>query len=103
MFMAVRPGCQVQIISPVNDIGALRFLCRNAGIAEKQRVGLTDCSALHGLIRRSLQKTSWRSDMAKERKTAEQLAGIIVDRIGIRGVEVRVRQDHADGWCPTIV
>jgi hypothetical protein len=41
--------------------------------------------------------------MARERKSAEQLARIIAERIGIHGVEVRIRQDHADGWCPTIV
>jgi hypothetical protein len=41
--------------------------------------------------------------MVKERKTAEQLAEMIAGRIGVSGVYVRVRQDHSEGWCPTIV
>lgn len=41
--------------------------------------------------------------MAKQQKTAQQLAEMISGRIGVSGVNVRVRQDHADGWCPTIV
>jgi hypothetical protein len=41
--------------------------------------------------------------MAKQGKTAEQLAEMIAGRIGVSGVEVRVREDHSDGWCPTIV
>ncbi len=41
--------------------------------------------------------------MAKEKKTAQQLAEMIAGRIGVSGVHVRVREDHADGWCPTIV
>jgi hypothetical protein len=41
--------------------------------------------------------------MAKQRMTAQELADIISDRIGVSGVYVRVRADHADGWCPTIV
>jgi len=41
--------------------------------------------------------------VAKQRKTADQLAEMISGRIGVSGVRVRVREDHADGWCPTIV
>ena len=41
--------------------------------------------------------------MAKQQKTAQQLAEMISGRIGVSGVYVRVREDHADGWCPTIV
>jgi hypothetical protein len=41
--------------------------------------------------------------MAKERKTAAQLAEMIAGGIGVSGVQVRVREDHSDGWCPTIV
>jgi hypothetical protein len=41
--------------------------------------------------------------MAKQQKTAQQLAEIITGRIGVSGVYIRVREDHSDGWCPTIV
>ncbi len=41
--------------------------------------------------------------MAKQGRTAQQLAEMITGRIGVSGVEVRVREDHSDGWCPTIV
>ena len=41
--------------------------------------------------------------MAGEKRTAQQLAEMISGRIGVSGVYVRVREDHADGWCPTIV
>jgi hypothetical protein len=41
--------------------------------------------------------------VAKEKKTPQQLAEMIAGRIGVSGVYVRVREDHADGWCPTIV
>jgi hypothetical protein len=41
--------------------------------------------------------------MAKQGRTARQLAEMITGRIGVSGVEVRVREDHSDGWCPTIV
>jgi hypothetical protein len=41
--------------------------------------------------------------MAKQQKTAQQLAEIIAGRIGVNGVYIRVREDHSDGWCPTIV
>jgi hypothetical protein len=44
-----------------------------------------------------------RSNMAKEQKTARQLAEMIAGKIGVSGVLVRVREDHSDGWCPTIV
>jgi hypothetical protein len=28
---------------------------------------------------------------------------MITGKIGVSGVYVRVREDHSDGWCPTIV
>ena len=41
--------------------------------------------------------------MAKPQRTAQQLAEMITGKIGVSGVYVRVREDHSDGWCPTIV
>jgi hypothetical protein len=41
--------------------------------------------------------------MAKERRSAEQLADMIVDMMGVSEVYVSVRKDHAYGWQPTVV
>jgi hypothetical protein len=41
--------------------------------------------------------------MLKERKTAQQLSELISTRIGVDGVYITVRQDHAYGWQPTVV
>jgi hypothetical protein len=42
--------------------------------------------------------------MAKEAKSAQQLADMIVAALGVSGaVEVSVRRDHAYGWQPTVV
>jgi hypothetical protein len=41
--------------------------------------------------------------MAKELKTAEQLSDMIVTALGVGGVSIRVRKDHAYGWQPTVV
>jgi len=41
--------------------------------------------------------------MAKEFRTAEQLSDMIASSIGVRDIEIQVRQDHAYGWQPTVV
>jgi hypothetical protein len=41
--------------------------------------------------------------MAKERRSAEQLADMIVFTMGVSEVYVSVRKDHAYGWQPTVV
>ena len=41
--------------------------------------------------------------MVKERATAQQLADKITAKIGISGLEIVVREDHAYGWQPTVV
>jgi hypothetical protein len=41
--------------------------------------------------------------MAKELKTAQQLTDMIVSALGVQGVEVSVRKDHAYGWQPTVI
>jgi hypothetical protein len=41
--------------------------------------------------------------VAKELRTAEQLADMIVAALGIREVYISVRKDHAFGWQPTVV
>jgi hypothetical protein len=41
--------------------------------------------------------------MAKELRTAEQLSDMIVSSLGVREIEIQVRQDHAYGWQPTVV
>ena len=41
--------------------------------------------------------------MAKELRTSEQLADMIVAALGVPGVYVTVRKDHAYGWQPTVV
>ena len=40
--------------------------------------------------------------MARERKTAQELAELITDKVGVRDLYVRVRKDHAYGWEPTV-
>ena len=40
--------------------------------------------------------------MAKERKSAQELASLITDKVGVRELYVRVRRDHAYGWEPTV-
>jgi hypothetical protein len=41
--------------------------------------------------------------MAKEQKTARQLTDMIVAALGVPGVEISVRKDHAYGWQPTVM
>jgi hypothetical protein len=41
--------------------------------------------------------------MAKELRTAEQLSDMIVSSLGMKEIEIQVRQDHAYGWQPTVV
>ena len=41
--------------------------------------------------------------MAKECMSAGDLAGVIRKKIGVAGVEIAVRRDHAYGWVPTVV
>ena len=40
--------------------------------------------------------------MARERRTAQELADMIVEKIGVHDVYIRVRKDHAYGWEPTV-
>ena len=42
------------------------------------------------------------SVMSKERRTAEELADLITARIGVTGIYIRVRKDHAYGWEPQV-
>jgi hypothetical protein len=41
--------------------------------------------------------------MAKELRTAEQLSDMIVSSLGVKEIEIQVRQGHAYGWQPTVV
>ena len=41
--------------------------------------------------------------MLMEKVTSAQLAEMITTKIGIAGVEIAVRKDHAYGWQPTVV
>ena len=41
--------------------------------------------------------------MAKEFRTAEQLSDLIVSALGVNGLDIQVRKDHAYGWQPTVV
>ena len=41
--------------------------------------------------------------MAKELRTAEQLADMIVAALGISEIYITVRKDHAYGWQPTVI
>jgi hypothetical protein len=41
--------------------------------------------------------------MTKELRTAEQLSDMIASSLGVRDIEIQVRQDHAYGWQPTVV
>ncbi len=41
--------------------------------------------------------------MPKEHVSAGELACYIRNKIGIAGVEIAVREDHAYGWVPTVV
>jgi hypothetical protein len=40
--------------------------------------------------------------MVKERITAKNLADMIAAKIGVAGLEVVVRKDHAYGWQPSV-
>jgi hypothetical protein len=40
--------------------------------------------------------------MLKERLSGTQLADMITQKIGVVGLEVAVRQDHAFGWQPSV-
>ena len=40
--------------------------------------------------------------MARERRTAQELADMIVEKIGVHDLCIRVRKDHAYGWEPTV-
>jgi hypothetical protein len=41
--------------------------------------------------------------MTKQLRTAEQLSDLIVSSLGVKDMEIQVRQDHAYGWQPTVV
>jgi hypothetical protein len=41
--------------------------------------------------------------MTKQLRTAEQLSDLIVSSLGVKDIEIQVRQDHAYGWQPTVV
>ena len=41
--------------------------------------------------------------VAKELRTAEQLADMILAALGVSEVYITVRKDHAYGWQPTVV
>lgn len=41
--------------------------------------------------------------MPKDHRTAEQLSEMVVTALGIDGVRVRIRRDHAYGWQPMVV
>jgi len=41
--------------------------------------------------------------MTKELRTADQLSDLIVSSLGVREIEIQIRQDHAYGWQPTVV
>jgi hypothetical protein len=41
--------------------------------------------------------------MAKELRTADQLSDMIVSALGVKGLDIQVRKDHAYGWQPTVV
>jgi hypothetical protein len=40
--------------------------------------------------------------MPKTRKTAQELADLITAQIGVGGLSIGVRKDHAYGWQPMI-
>lgn len=40
--------------------------------------------------------------MLKTRKTAQELADLITAQIGVGGLSIGVRKDHAYGWQPMI-
>ena len=44
-----------------------------------------------------------RLTMAKELRTAEQLADLVVAVVSVAGLYITVRKDHAYGWQPTVV
>lgn len=41
--------------------------------------------------------------MLKKRATANDLARLITDKIGVTGLKIAIRPDHAYGWVPTVV
>ena len=45
----------------------------------------------------------WSFAMLREKASAAQLAEMIATKIGIAGLEIAVRKDHAYGWQPTVI
>ena len=41
--------------------------------------------------------------MTKDRVSSDFLVGIIISKIGVTGLEIVVRRDHAYGWQPNVV
>jgi hypothetical protein len=41
--------------------------------------------------------------MDKQRKSAAELAGMVTQMIGVRGLQVVVKPDPSEGWRPTVV
>jgi hypothetical protein len=41
--------------------------------------------------------------MIKELKSARELSDLITQIVGVAGVDVTVRSDHAYGWQPTVL
>ena len=41
--------------------------------------------------------------MTREFTSAVRLADMIASKIGVVGLEIQVRKDHAFGWQPTVV
>ena len=41
--------------------------------------------------------------MPKELKSARELSELINQIVGVTGLDVAIRRDHADGWQPTVL
>ena len=41
--------------------------------------------------------------MPKELKSARELSELIHQIVGVAGLDVSVRRDHAEGWQPTVL
>ena len=45
----------------------------------------------------------WNYAMLKQRIPARQLADLITEKIGVAGLEIVVRKEHAYGWQPIVI
>jgi len=80
----VQDGGQIEMDAPP---GASRFGLARISLLTQNRGGFSG---------------GRQATMAKELRTAQELSDMIVSALGVKGVEISIRRDHAFGWQPTV-